>query len=89
MIGWLAPRRTGWRQAGARGYSWPPFEKGNTASLTHGARSPRMIEPLAEAIVNEREGYGPFTTLTELHTLLGLDTQYVSALRPYLKVVAP
>jgi hypothetical protein len=27
----------------ARGYSWPPFEKGNMAHLTHGARSERVV----------------------------------------------
>ncbi|HEY8740959.1 MAG TPA: helix-hairpin-helix domain-containing protein [Candidatus Dormibacteraeota bacterium] len=61
----------------------------NSATVEELVAVPGMDQPLAEAIVNEREGYGPFTTLTELHTLLGLDTQYVSALRPYLKVVAP
>jgi hypothetical protein len=36
---------------GARGYSWPPFEVGNTAAMTHGARSPRIINPRAAEIV--------------------------------------
>lgn len=31
----------------ARGYSWPPFEKGNAAAVTHGAQSPAKVEPLA------------------------------------------
>jgi hypothetical protein len=31
----------------ARGYSWPPFEPGNTASLKHGLSSERRIAPLA------------------------------------------
>jgi len=31
----------------ARGYSWPPFEAGNEAALTHGATSERHIRPLA------------------------------------------
>lgn len=30
--------------------SWPPFEAGNSASLAHGARSPRRVAPLAEQI---------------------------------------
>jgi hypothetical protein len=30
-----------------RSYSWPPFEKDNTAALTHGATSERRIRPLA------------------------------------------
>jgi hypothetical protein len=31
----------------ARGYSWPPFEKDNTAAMRHGATSERRIGPLA------------------------------------------
>lgn len=31
----------------ARGYSWPPFAPGHTLSMRHGARSVRVIEPLA------------------------------------------
>lgn len=31
----------------ARGYSWPAFESGNTAAVTHGAKSPALVEPLA------------------------------------------
>lgn len=40
----------------ARGYSWPPFEKGNqlavgnTAALVHGATSPRAIAERAELV---------------------------------------
>ncbi|HEY5057495.1 MAG TPA: hypothetical protein VII51_00630 [Gaiellaceae bacterium] len=30
----------------ARRYSWPPFEPGNEAALTHGATSERHIRPL-------------------------------------------
>lgn len=40
-------RRMGSERRIARGYSWPPFERGNTASLTHGATSERKIRPLA------------------------------------------
>ncbi len=32
----------------ARGYSWPPFDKGNTASLITGHESPRVVEARAE-----------------------------------------
>jgi hypothetical protein len=43
--------------APARGYSWPPFENGNTKSLVHGARSPRVVDAaatiLAESVVSE------------------------------------
>jgi len=34
----------------ARGYSWPPFEKGHTASLVHGAYSERAIAERAEQV---------------------------------------
>jgi len=37
----------------ARGYSWPPFENGNTASLRHGATSARVVGPLADRIATE------------------------------------
>lgn len=61
----------------------------NSASVEELLAVPGMGPQWAQAIVNERDGYGPFNTLTELHTVLGLDTQVVAALRPYLKVVAP
>jgi hypothetical protein len=35
----------------ARGYSWPPFEPGNTKSLVHGAYSERVVAPRAEALM--------------------------------------
>jgi hypothetical protein len=31
----------------ARGYSWPPFEPGNTVAVRHGAFSARKVDPLA------------------------------------------
>ena len=34
----------------ARGYSWPPFEKGNMAHLVHGADSERTLESQAAQI---------------------------------------
>ena len=37
----------------ARGRSRPPFAPGNTAAMTHGARSPRIVAPLAAAIAQE------------------------------------
>lgn len=33
-----------------RGYSWEPFQPGNTIQLRHGAFSPRKVEPLAGEI---------------------------------------
>lgn len=38
----------------ARGYSWPPFEAGNTAAVKHGIHSERAVVPLAEAILAEQ-----------------------------------
>src|SRR4051812_35966051 len=35
----------------ARGYSWLPFEKGHTLSMTHGAHSARRVEPIALELV--------------------------------------
>jgi predicted DNA-binding transcriptional regulator AlpA len=35
----------------ARGYSWPPFEKGNAAAVKHGAFSAQAREPVAREIV--------------------------------------
>lgn len=35
----------------ARGYSWPPFEKGHELSMKHGAWSPRKVDPLATEMV--------------------------------------
>jgi hypothetical protein len=42
-------RACGWRRMSqpARGYSWEPFRPGNTVALTHGAWSPRKVEPVA------------------------------------------
>lgn len=37
----------------ARGYSWPPFEAGNTAAVTHGISSPRMVDPIVRRIKRE------------------------------------
>lgn len=42
----------------ARGYSWPPFEPGHTASVRHGAHSERLVSERASAILEElREQY--------------------------------
>lgn len=42
---------TGWSPVPARGYSWPPFEDGNTASLRHGAFSERTWQPVAAQLL--------------------------------------
>ena len=36
--------------APARGYTWPPFEDGNEAAVTHGATSSKLVTPRAKAI---------------------------------------
>jgi hypothetical protein len=35
---------------GARGYSWPPFEKGNLVAVKHGASSERIVSARAAEI---------------------------------------
>jgi hypothetical protein len=35
----------------ARGYSWPPFERGNAAATRHGVWSARRVDPLACELV--------------------------------------
>ena len=35
----------------ARGYSWPPFQEGNTAAVKHGAHSESVVQPRARAIL--------------------------------------
>jgi hypothetical protein len=35
---------------GKRGYSWPPFEPGNEIATLHGAKSPRRVDPVAQAL---------------------------------------
>jgi hypothetical protein len=53
----------------ARGYSWPPAERGNTLALKYGAHSLRVYEPIAQALVaaviNEREDLVPYRHAVE------------------------
>lgn len=44
----------------ARNYSWPPFEKGHTASLRHGANSPRAVAERAEQVHAELLTVAPY-----------------------------
>jgi hypothetical protein len=37
----------------ARRYSWAPFEPGHEVTLKHGARSPRVIGPIAAELIAE------------------------------------
>jgi hypothetical protein len=46
----------------ARNYSWPPFEKGNLARLTHGARSARIYTPIAQDITAATRPHAPWWT---------------------------
>lgn len=36
-----------WESKPPRGYTWPPFEKGNTVSTRHGVWSNRKVDPIA------------------------------------------
>ncbi|HEV2810805.1 MAG TPA: hypothetical protein VGV93_10480 [Acidimicrobiales bacterium] len=45
----------------ARGYAWRTFEEGNTANLRHGARSERVLAPLAESLATELVELAPWT----------------------------
>lgn len=47
---------------GARGYSWPAFEPGHTASLKHGADSPRTIQPVADELAVWLADVAPWTS---------------------------
>jgi competence protein ComEA len=75
-----------------------PFFKGtsaaakldiNAAALDELASVPGMPAGLPEAIVQFREQWGGFSTLSQLRSDLGVDSATVAALRLYLKVVAP
>jgi len=45
-----------------RGWSWPPFEAGNQAALTHGARSPRILTPIADQFAAGLAELAPWTS---------------------------
>jgi hypothetical protein len=45
----------------ARNYTWQPFEPGHTASLKHGANSPRVVGPLAERLAAGLADDAPWT----------------------------
>jgi hypothetical protein len=44
----------------ARGYSWEPFKPGNFAGVRHGARSPRIVSPIAEELTEEIRKAAPW-----------------------------
>ena len=61
----------------------------NTAALDELASVPGMPPGLADAIVQHRDEWGPFTSLSQLHSELGVDSATVSGLGHYLRAVAP
>lgn len=46
--------------AGPPAWQRPPFEPGNTLSLTHGAHSPRIVEPIAQRWVETARASAPY-----------------------------
>jgi competence protein ComEA len=58
----------------------------NAASAAQLAAVPGLDPATAQAIVDFRDRYGGFASVGDLHSLLGLDTTFVSALRRYLTV---
>ena len=60
----------------------------NTAAEDELAAIPGMPPGLAAAIVQYRDSWGPFSTMSQLHSDLGVDTATVSGLSHYLRVVA-
>ena len=61
----------------------------NTASVDELDSVPGMPPGLVDAIVQYRTEWGDFTSLSELHAVLGVDSATVAALGHYLKVVLP
>lgn len=59
----------------------------NTAAQDELDAVPGMPPGLAAQIVQYRDEWGPFTSLAQLHTDLGVDTATVSGLGHYLRVV--
>ena len=54
----------------ARGYTWAPFERGNTVSLVHGADSPRTVEARAQEVRKELFAVCPW--LHEEHDVIAV-----------------
>jgi hypothetical protein len=54
-----------------RGYSWPPFEAGNTAALKHGARSPRILAPIADQFAAGLGQVAPWTSPASFRGTVG------------------
>jgi competence protein ComEA len=56
----------------------------NAADVAQLEAVPGIDAALAQAIVDYRQSYGPFASVTELKAALGLDTATLSAIRKYL-----
>lgn len=61
----------------------------NTAAEDELDAVPGMPPGLGTEIVQYRNEWGPLTSLSQLHTVLGVDSATVSALGHYLRVVLP
>jgi competence protein ComEA len=56
----------------------------NSADVVQLEGVPGIDAALAQAIVDYRQSYGPFASVTELKTALGLDSASLTAIRKYL-----
>ena len=63
----------------ARGYSWPPFEAGNSAALVHGAHSARAIAAKAAEVHSELLTIAPYLA----------EPKFIPAVHRYLTAAAP
>ena len=72
-------RKDGSEGLPARGYSWPPFEDGNTAALVHGGYSDSAITERAEQVTHH---------LFELAPWLADDDVYVIPVARFVRVEA-
>jgi len=61
----------------------------NTAAEDELAAVPGMPPGLAAEIVQQRDQWGPFTSISQLRTDLGVDAATVTGLGHYLRVVPP
>lgn len=60
----------------------------NTASVDELDQIPGMPQGLPEAIIQYRDEWGGFVSLSELKTVLGVDSATEKELAKYLKIVA-
>lgn len=48
------------KNAPARGYKWKQFEPGHMANLRHGAKSPRIVDPIAQRLIEDAVAARPY-----------------------------